>query len=127
MTPSAWIFEPLTNRMVEESHLSFLDDLMRDQVTGCDAKEMLPCQPVHLQSVRYGCAEFNDMMIEERNAYLQRVRHRCSVEVMQHVVDKSELLMKKEGRRERFSVMISEKAGDHISFNDLARLGQPPT
>jgi len=40
-------------------------------------------------------------MVEERHAHLERVRHRRAVEVMDHVVDQSELPVDVQRRRQR--------------------------
>ncbi len=64
-------------------------------------QEVLRVQPPHLQVRRDRRAVLDDLVVEERHAHLERVRHRHPVEVVEHVVRQGELRVDEERRRER--------------------------
>ena len=57
--------------------------------------------PPDLEVVGDRGAELDELVVEERDADLERVRHRGAVEVVEHVVDERELAVEVERRRQR--------------------------
>ena len=64
-------------------------------------QHVLRVQSPDLEPRRDRRAELDDVVVEERDAHLERVRHRRAVEVVEHVVDEPELGVEVERRRER--------------------------
>ena len=50
------------------------------------AEDVLRLEAANLQLGRHRGAELDDVVVEERHAHLERVRHRGAVEVVEHVV-----------------------------------------
>jgi len=64
----------------------------RRQTGGCVSSELA----VDLERCGHSCAELDKAIVEERDANLERVRHRGAVEVVEHVVDEVELTVEHE-------------------------------
>ena len=75
-------------------------------------------QATHLELRRNAGAELDQLVVEERHAHLERVRHRGAVEVVEHVVDQPELCIDVERRWQRVVRQGRQGAG--------AKRGAPP-
>src|SRR5690242_16441012 len=100
--------EPRVDRVVEEADLRLVDDPIRNESADRMLEHVLRVEPMHLVLRRDRGAVLDEMMIEKRHANLQRVRHRCPVEVMEHVVDEAELAIEVERIRKYPASYVAE-------------------
>ena len=72
---------------MEEADLRLVDHEVGDEPSRCLAQEEFRRAVAELEIRRIRRHVFDEMMVEERHAYLERVRHGGAVEVVQHVVE----------------------------------------
>ena len=70
---------------------SAVADRRRQQVRACFAQDVLLAQPAHLQPRRNAGGEFDDAVVEEREAALDRVRHRHAVALRREDVARQQI------------------------------------
>ena len=55
------------------------------------SEDVLGAETMYLETGRNASAQLDELVVEEGNTDLERVRHRRSIEVVQHVVDEAQL------------------------------------
>ena len=80
----------------EETDLRPVEHHVGDDSPGGLAEEVLRVRLAASGSTGNLGAELDDVVVEERDADLERVRHRRPVEVVEHVVDEAELAVQHE-------------------------------
>src|SRR4051812_46074070 len=82
-----WTLDPFADRYPEPG-LGTVDELRRDEAVEKLANDMLASPSLNLEAERDARSELGDAMVEERNASLERNRHRCAVDLGENVVGK---------------------------------------